>query len=199
MTLPGCPEVTTLFSTRAQRLPSEPNTRCYISGIHKLGTLHLVMFESIGHGVTIGSILQQIKQTVEEGGTFKSIFFTEISGSQINCFSFKTAANSIMVGNPQQLQSSRVLQGSIVLLETAGHRPDFRCSVAHFQRCHLFTKVSHLQCLSHAGLFVCHSNISGKKSLNPTIPSSHILSAHSQSAPVRRAWSILKWKMNCIG
>ena len=106
MTLPGCPEVTTLFSTRAQRLPSEPNTRCYISGIHKLGTLHLVMFESIGHGVTIGSILQQIKQTVEEGGTFKSIFFTEISGSQINCFSFNTAANSIMVGNPQQLQSS---------------------------------------------------------------------------------------------
>ena len=142
MTLPGCPEVTTLFSTRAQRLPSEPNTRCYISGIHKLGTLHLVMFESIGHGVTIGSILQQIKQTVEEGGTFKSIFFTEISGSQINCFSFNTAANSIRMGNPQQMQSSRVL-------ETAGHRPGFRCSVAHFQRCHLFTKVSHLHCLAH--------------------------------------------------
>ena len=192
MTLPGCPEVTTLFSTRAQRLPSEPNTGCYISGIHKLGTLHLVMFESIGHGVTIGSILQQIKQTVEEGGTFKSIFFTEISGSQINCFSFNTAANSIMVGNPQQMQFSRVLQ-------SAGHQPGFRCSVAHFQRCHLFTKVSHLQCLSHVGLFVCHSNISGKKSLNPTIPRSHILSPHSQSAPVRRARSILKWKMNCIG
>ena len=125
MTLPGCPEVTTLFSTRAQRLPSEPNTRGYISGIHKLGTLHLVMFESIGHGVTIGSILQQIKQTVEEGGTFKSMVFTEISGSQIICLSFNTAANSIMVGNPQQLQSSRVLQGSIVLLLTAGHRPGF--------------------------------------------------------------------------
>ena len=152
------------------------------------------MFESIGHGVTIGSILQQIKQTVEEGGTFKSIFFTEISSSQINCFSFNTAANSIMVGNPQQLQFSRVPQGSMVLLLTAGHRPGFRRSVAHFQRC-----LSHLQCLSHAGLFVCHSNISGKKSLNPTIPSSHICSLHSQSAPVRRARSILKWKMNCIG
>ena len=128
-----------------------------MSGIHKLGTLHLVMFESIGHGVTIGSILQQIKQTVEEGGTFKSIFFTEISGSQINCFSFNTAANSIMVGNPQQLQSSRVLQGSIVLLETAGHRPEFRCSVAH-----LLSKVSSFhQSLSSAmslpWRFVCLS------------------------------------------
>jgi len=73
------------------------------------------MFESIGHGVTIGSILQQIKQTVEEGGTFKSIFFTEISGSQTNCLSFNTAANSIMMGNPQQLQFSRVLVTDQVL------------------------------------------------------------------------------------
>ena len=150
MTLPGCPEVTTLFSTRAQRLPSEPNTRCYISGIHKLGTLHLVMFESIGHGVTIGSILQQIKQTVEEGATFKSIFFTEISSSPIICVSFNTTANS---SSGWEILNRCNFQESCRQLVT----------VAHFQRCHLFTKVSHLQCLSHGGLFVCHSNISGKK------------------------------------
>jgi len=44
------------------------------------------MFESIGHGVTIGSILQQIKQTVEEGGTFKA--FSSLKLAAVKLFAF---------------------------------------------------------------------------------------------------------------